>query len=130
MSNHKVPFIDQLKHVNKNETGVPFVILSPKSMWFIIDFDDVCYTTLAASSAYFAEENHVPKIFQDGYNESIDIWSVRYLILTAFRQLQEFDELKVYARKLSARNKLDKPTVKETLQWLWSEYYDILREEF
>ncbi|KAG9296669.1 hypothetical protein G9A89_009928 [Geosiphon pyriformis] len=166
-----------LEHVNEDETGAPFVILSPKGMvykpeskkqlikalccvltalkalhkikimhrdirwenvlklidrdkWLIIDFDDAFYTTSAASGAHFAEENHAPEIFQDGYNESVDIWSVEYLILTASVQLQEFDELKVYARKLSARNKLDRPTAEEALQWLWSEYYDILREEF
>ncbi|KAG9294500.1 hypothetical protein G9A89_009347 [Geosiphon pyriformis] len=150
----------KLKHINENETGKPFVILSPKDMvykpetkqqlikalccvlttlkalhkikimhrdihwenvlkfinrdkWFIIDFYDMCYTTSPTSNTYFAKENHTPEIFQDNYNESVDIWSVGYLILTASVQLQEFDELNIYARKLKAKNKFDRPRVED-----------------
>ncbi|KAG9293520.1 hypothetical protein G9A89_005523 [Geosiphon pyriformis] len=75
-------------------------------------------------------ENHAPEISEDNHNESVDIWSVGYLILTAPAKLQESDKLKAYARKLSAINKLHRPTAEEALEWLWSEYYDILKEEF
>ncbi|CAG8777678.1 34664_t:CDS:1, partial [Racocetra persica] len=30
ISRHKVPFIDQLEHVNADETKTPFMIFSPK----------------------------------------------------------------------------------------------------
>jgi len=45
-------------------------------------------------------------------------------------RLQEFDELKVYARKLAAKNQVDRPTAEEWLQWLWNQYRNSLREEF
>ena len=87
-----------------------------RDKWFIIDFDDACYTTLPASSAHLAKENHAPEIFGGHHNESVDIWSVGTLILTASVRLQEFDELKVYARKLAAKNEVNRPKAEEELQ--------------
>ena len=101
-----------------------------RDKWFIIDFDDACYTTSPTSGAHLARENHAPEIFKGRHNESVDIWSVGYLILTASAKLRESDELKVYARKLAAKNEFDRPTAEEGLRWLWSQYEDILREDF
>jgi len=75
-------------------------------------------TTSCTSGAHLAKESHAPEMFGGHHNESVDIWSVGNLILTASVRLREFDELKVYARKLVAKNKVDRPTAEEGLQWL------------
>ncbi|RHZ77974.1 hypothetical protein Glove_168g328 [Diversispora epigaea] len=101
-----------------------------KDKWFIIDFDDACYNTSVTPGAHLAKENHAPEIFESDHNERVDIWSVGFLIRTASVKLEESDELKIYSKKLMAKNKFDRPTAEEGLQWIWNEYKDILREDF
>ena len=106
-----------LKHIDRDK-------------WFIIDFDDACYISSPTSSVHLAKENHAPEIFEDYYNESVDIWSVGYLILTATVNLQMYDELKIYTTSLMKKDANDRPTAKDALQWLWNKYRNILREDF
>ncbi|RHZ86732.1 hypothetical protein Glove_46g161 [Diversispora epigaea] len=149
MFKYKVPFVDQLKHVDEDETKTLFVTFSPKGVlyrpqskkqlikalfcvltilkenvikyinqdkWFIIDFDNACYTTSVTSNTYLVKENHAPKIFKSYYKKSVDIWSVGYLIQTASIKLEEFDNLKIYSKKLMAKNEINRPTTEEVLQ--------------
>jgi hypothetical protein len=101
-----------------------------RDKWFIIDFDDACYISSPTSSVHLAKDSHAPEIFEDHHNESVDIWSVGYLILTATANLQESDELKIYATSLMEKDVNDRPTAKDALQWLWSKYRDVLKEDF
>ncbi|KAF0520584.1 Serine/threonine protein kinase [Gigaspora margarita] len=96
--------------------------------WFIIDFDDACHTPSDTPNTQLARGNHAPEVFQPNHDESVDIWSVGYLIMTALVDVQELND---YARtKLMAKQDLDRPTAKEALKWLWNNYRDILRGEF
>lgn len=99
--------------------------------WFIIDFDDACHVPSNIPNTRLAKENHAPEVFKPLHNESVNIWSVGYLILTASVDLQESSELKVYAKtNLMAKDEFNKPTAEDALRWLWSKYRDVLREEF
>ncbi|RIB04903.1 hypothetical protein C2G38_2221130 [Gigaspora rosea] len=51
--------------------------------WFIIDFDDACHTRSVTPNIQLARDSHAPEIFQPDHDESVDIWSVGYLIETA-----------------------------------------------
>ncbi|CAG8593054.1 2318_t:CDS:2 [Funneliformis caledonium] len=98
---HKVPFTNRLEHVNDDEAKIPFVVFLPKGMalyeigimyrvirwknvlkyidwdkWFIIDFDNACYISSPTSSIHLAKDSYTSEIFEDHYNESVDIWSV------------------------------------------------------
>ncbi|CAG8587668.1 5869_t:CDS:2 [Ambispora leptoticha] len=96
--------------------------------WFIIDFDDACHTPSSTPNTLLARDNHAPDIFQPYHNESVDIWSVGYLIRTV---LVEVQELSNYASTtLMAKNHFDRPTAKEILRWLWDNYRGILEKEF
>ena len=96
--------------------------------WFIIDFDDACHTPSSAPSTLLARDNHAPDIFEPNHNESVDIWSVGYLIITALVGVQE---LCTYAStRLMAKEHSNRPKAKEALRWLWDNYRDILKEEF
>ncbi|RIA93675.1 kinase-like domain-containing protein [Glomus cerebriforme] len=101
-----------------------------RDRWFIIDFDDACYTTSPTPSVHLAKDSHTPEIFEDHHNKSVDIWSIGYLILTTTVNIQESVELKIYATSLMGKDKNDRSTAKEVLQWLWSEYRDVLKEDF
>ncbi|CAI2197008.1 19462_t:CDS:2 [Funneliformis geosporum] len=102
-----------------------------RDKWFIIDFDEACQIPSAVQNTQLAKDNHAPEIFKPFHNESVDIWSVGYLILTTSIEIRESDELKVYARtNLMAKDEFNRPTAKDALRWLWSKYMDILREEF
>ncbi|CAG8511105.1 16738_t:CDS:2, partial [Racocetra persica] len=111
MEKYSVPFIDHLTHTNTEESKT---IFSPKG--FIINFDDVCYIPSNTPNTNLAHDSHAPEIFQSNHDESVDIWSVGYLIKTAFVDVQELSD---YARtKLMAEEDLDRPTDKEALKWL------------
>ncbi|CAJ0913668.1 17951_t:CDS:2 [Entrophospora sp. SA101] len=100
-----------------------------RDSWFIIDFDDACHVPSNIPNTQLAKESHAPEIFEFHHNESVDIWSVGYLIRTASVELQELDELKVYARmNLMAKDKINRPTAKDALRWLWSKYRDVLKD--
>ncbi|CAG8729575.1 7644_t:CDS:1, partial [Dentiscutata heterogama] len=72
--------------------------------------------------------SHAPESFQSNHDEIVDIWSVRYLIKTAFVNVQELSD---YARtKLIAEDDLNRPTAKEVLKVVSDNYRGILKEEF
>ena|SRR6266542_1227207 len=98
--------------------------------WFIIDFDDACkYPN--KSNTRFEKHSHAPEISKDGHDDSVDIWSVGYLILTASVKLERDDELRIYAEKnLMADDKFKRPSSEKALQWLWDHYRNDLKEDF
>ncbi|CAG8743263.1 5326_t:CDS:1, partial [Funneliformis caledonium] len=51
--------------------------------WFIIDFNDACKFPSSVPNTQLAKESHAPKVFQSYHNDSVDVWSVGYLIQTA-----------------------------------------------
>ncbi|RIB19827.1 kinase-like domain-containing protein [Gigaspora rosea] len=93
--------------------------------WFIIDFDDACHIPSNTPNINLAHDSHAPEIFQSDHDESVDIWSVGYLIKTAFVDVQELSD---YARTKLMADDLDRPTAKEALIWLRDNYRDILKE--
>lgn len=103
---------------------------SDQDKWFIIDFDDACYISSVTSGAHLALDNHAPEIFEGKHDEHVDVWSVGRLILTSPVSFQEGDELKIYAKKMMAKNKVERPTAEEALDWLWTKHKKILIEDF
>ena len=102
-----------------------------RDKWFIIDFDEACHVPSVVPNTQLVRESHAPEIFEPFHKESVDIWSVGYLVLMASVVLQETDELKVYAKmNLMAKDESNRPTAGAALWWLWSKYRDILRGEF
>jgi serine/threonine protein kinase len=99
-----------------------------KDKWFVIDFDDACSVPSHFPHTQLARENHAPEIFIGFHDQSVDIWSVGYLILTA---LVKHEPLINYARKkMMVEDCQKRPTAEESLQWLWSKYENVLKEEF
>lgn len=97
-----------------------------KDRWFIIDFDDACSSPSSIPHNALAYESHAPEIFTGVHDTSVDIWSVGYLILTTS---VKHEPLIDYAKKMMAKNYLERPTAHESLQWLWSNFEDILKGE-
>ncbi|CAI2198079.1 3584_t:CDS:2, partial [Funneliformis geosporum] len=65
-----------------------------RDKWFIIDFDEACQIPSTVPNTQLAKDNHAPEIFKPFHNESVDVWSVGYLILTTSIEIRESDELK------------------------------------
>ncbi|CAG8671964.1 9307_t:CDS:2, partial [Paraglomus brasilianum] len=97
-----------------------------KDRWFIIDFDDACSSPSSIPHNALAYESHAPEIFTGVHDTSVDIWSVGYLILTTS---VKHEPLIDYAKKMMAKNYLERPTAHESLQWLWSNFEDVLKGE-
>jgi serine/threonine protein kinase len=97
--------------------------------WFIIDFDDACGFPSSVPNMQLAMESHAPEVFQNNHDDSVDVWSVGYLIQTASVRLGESDKLKGYTvTRLMANDEFDRPTSGEALEWLWENYKDILED--
>ena len=53
-----------------------------KDRWFIIDFDDACFSPSQTCHEKWDYHSHAPEIFTGLHDTSVDIWSVGYLIST------------------------------------------------
>ncbi|CAG8724111.1 11588_t:CDS:2, partial [Funneliformis mosseae] len=99
--------------------------------WFIIDFEDACKFPSRVPNTQLAKESHAPEVSQSYHDDSVDVWSVGYLIQTASVKLGEPDKLKDYVvTQLMANDEYDRPTSGEALEWLWKNYKEILSEDF
>ena len=97
---------------------------------FIIDFDDACKYP-STGNTRFDKHSHAPEISKDGHDDSVDMWSVGYLISTASVKLKKDDKLRVYAEQdLMADDEFDRPSSEDALSWLWGYYENDLREDF
>ncbi len=84
--------------------------------WFIIDFDNAC-KYLSTSNTQFDKHNHALEISKDSHDNSVDMWSVGYLILIASVKLKKDDELRVYAEQNLIADD-DRLSSKDALSWL------------
>jgi len=100
-----------------------------REKWFIIDFDDACKFPSSVPNTQLAIESHAPEISQSNHDDSVDVWSVGYLIQTASVRLGQFDKLRDYAvTRLMANDEYDRPTSGDALEWLWINYKDVLED--
>ncbi|CAI2162337.1 14203_t:CDS:2 [Funneliformis geosporum] len=117
---HKIGYIHQdirwenvLKYIDRN-------------IWFIIDFEDASeYPALALQ--HLDKSNHSPEVFNDLHCESVDMWSVGYLIMSASVELPRNDILKIYAKDLMKGNTSE--SAEMALRFLWQNYREFLTNE-
>ena len=94
-----------------------------KDIWFIIDFDDACFSPAHIPNKELASESHAPEIFTGFHNTSVDIWSVGYLIS---KVSVKSGLLTKFAREMMVDDYSKRPTADDSLQWLGRNFADIL----
>ena len=96
-----------------------------KDIWFIIDFDDACFSPSRIPNKKLAYESHAPEIFTGFHDTSVDIWSVGYLISRAPVKNRLLSK---YAREMMVEDYRKRPTAVGSLQWLGRKFTKILSD--
>ena len=94
-----------------------------KDRWFIIDFDDACFSPSSTPNKELSYQSHAPEIFEGFHDTSVDIWSVGYLISTVG---VKNELLTNYAMKMMVKDYRERPTADDSLQWLYRDFAGVL----